>query len=148
MSLAACPGCARHVRRTETACPFCAAPLSLPPAPPRVTLPRMGRTATFAFGAALSTTAAACSTPTTVEDTGPDLEDVGFNDVAAYGGPDAGPGDTGTPTPDAPEAADAGIDAGEPIGPLYGGPPDDAGIRNEDTGGGSVPLYGGPPPAD
>jgi hypothetical protein len=149
MSLAACPGCARHVRRTETACPFCGSALSLPPAPVRGPLPRLGRTATFAFGAALSTTAAACSTPSTTEDTGPELEDVGFNDVAVYGGPDAGPADAGGGTTDAPSATDApddaGIDTGEPIGPLYGGPPLDAGIRNEDTGGGAVPLYGGPP---
>jgi hypothetical protein len=138
MSLAACPACARHVRRSERACPFCASPLSLPPAPPRVVLPRLGRTASFAFGAALSTTAAACS-PTAPADAGTDvgMDDVGYNDVAVYGGPDAGEPDA--PPADAPSdvPSDAAVDA----------PTNDA-ATNTDAGedaGGIIPAYGAPP---
>lgn len=53
--LVPCPACSRHVRKNETACPFCATELSLahlpPPALPRS---RLGRAATFAFGATLA----------------------------------------------------------------------------------------------
>jgi hypothetical protein len=52
--LVPCPVCDRHVRKHESACPFCAAKLSLAHLPPPV-LPRnrLGRAATFAFGATL-----------------------------------------------------------------------------------------------
>ncbi|HYJ10535.1 MAG TPA: hypothetical protein VEX18_16045, partial [Polyangiaceae bacterium] len=52
--LVPCPGCARHVRQSEAQCPFCNAALALDHLPPPV-LPRgrMGRAATFAFGASL-----------------------------------------------------------------------------------------------
>src|SRR5687767_7263790 len=52
--LVPCPGCGRHVRVTESACPFCNVGLSLANTPPPV-LPtiRLGRAATFAFGATL-----------------------------------------------------------------------------------------------
>ena len=49
-----CPGCSRHVRRSEAECPFCSAALSLgqvtPPIMPRS---RLGRAATFAFRASV-----------------------------------------------------------------------------------------------
>jgi hypothetical protein len=52
--LVPCPSCARHVRQSESACPFCSVELALgnvsPAALPRV---RLGRAATFAFGASL-----------------------------------------------------------------------------------------------
>ena len=49
-----CPGCNRHVRQAETSCPFCSAALSLADVPEHA-LPRtrLGRAATFAFGATL-----------------------------------------------------------------------------------------------
>jgi hypothetical protein len=52
--LVPCPTCRRHVRKHESACPFCAAGLTLAHLPPPV-LPRirLGRAATFAFGATL-----------------------------------------------------------------------------------------------
>ncbi|HEX2874132.1 MAG TPA: hypothetical protein VHP33_22915 [Polyangiaceae bacterium] len=53
--LVPCPACDRHVRKHESLCPFCSAELSLahlpPPAVPRT---RLGRAATFAFGATLA----------------------------------------------------------------------------------------------
>lgn len=61
--LVPCPSCARHVRQSEASCPFCAVELALghvsSPAVPRV---RLGRAATFAFGASLvgATSLVAC----------------------------------------------------------------------------------------
>lgn len=61
--LAPCPGCSRHVRVSEAACPFCARALLAPPsaaaAPPPARL-RMSRTALFAVGATM-VGVAACS---------------------------------------------------------------------------------------
>ena len=55
-----CPGCNRHVRQHESACPFCSSALSLTNvAPPPVPRTRLGRAATFAFGATLVAGAAA-----------------------------------------------------------------------------------------
>src|SRR4051812_47263654 len=58
-----CPGCNRHVRRAETSCPFCSAALSLTDVPePALPRTRLGRAATFAFGATLvgATTLVGC----------------------------------------------------------------------------------------
>src|SRR6185503_7936673 len=58
-----CPSCARHVRRFESACPFCDAALSLEVLPaPLLPQRRLSRAATFAFGATLASAAslAAC----------------------------------------------------------------------------------------
>ncbi len=53
--LVPCPSCRRHVRKHESACPFCSTELSLTHLPPPV-LPRtrLGRAATFTFGATLA----------------------------------------------------------------------------------------------
>jgi hypothetical protein len=64
--LLACPACGRHVRVSESACPFCKSPL--PPDFAEATLPRgpgarMSRAALLAFGATSLTLAAACSRP-------------------------------------------------------------------------------------
>lgn len=126
MSLAPCPSCARHVRRRESACPFCGVALALEPAPiaRMVPAPRLGRAALFTFGAALATTTSAC---------------VG-SAVPLYGAPiDAAPPNDAALNDAA--ASDAGSDAGQPM-TLYGGPFfDDAGA---DTGGSSAD-YGAPP---
>jgi hypothetical protein len=92
--LIACGACARHLRATEPACPFCGAALpELAPEAPRRVPGRIGRAAILAFGATLSATSlGAC--------------------VAAYGSPtfeDAGPAD------------DAGADGGG-VAPAYGAP--------------------------
>jgi hypothetical protein len=143
MTLLACPGCARHVRRTETCCPFCTAALDFSAVPPRpVPRTRLGRGAVFAFGAALSGQLAGCTTPSGPADAARDVpEDVrDFGDTAVYGGPDVPTPPTDTP------AVDAGPEDGG-VAPLYGGAPDapaenDAGV---DAGGGITPLYGGSP---
>ena len=54
-NLVPCPSCRRHVRKHESACPFCSTELALAHLPPPV-LPRtrLGRAATFTFGATLA----------------------------------------------------------------------------------------------
>src|SRR5690606_30432709 len=50
-----CPSCNRHIRRDEAACPFCAAQVDLSGNPePRLPRTRLGRAATFAFGATIA----------------------------------------------------------------------------------------------
>jgi hypothetical protein len=53
--LVPCPSCRRHVRKHEPACPFCATELSLAQLPsPVLPRSRLGRAATFTFGATLA----------------------------------------------------------------------------------------------
>ncbi|MFN7696980.1 MAG: hypothetical protein ACK6CU_19950 [Deltaproteobacteria bacterium] len=170
MTLRPCSSCARHIRATENACPFCHAVLE--PSPTTATGPsvgRLGRAALFAFGAAATTAALAtategCSSPTTPADASAAIDSGGPGPL--YGGPpdtgatdagatetDAGTTDAGTADAGTADAGTADPDAGGP-GPLYGGPPDggvappygapseDAGV---DAGGGVAPLYGGSP---
>ena len=63
--LAPCVSCARHVRVTEDACPFCGAALAASlreSAPPRGPAVRLGRAALLAFSA-LGTTGTLSATP-------------------------------------------------------------------------------------
>jgi hypothetical protein len=137
MSLLPCPSCARHVRRSESACPFCGNALALEPEAALSVVPRLGRAALFTFGAALATSAC----------TGTGAP------VPLYGAPsiDSGAADAAPPIDagnDATVLAMYGgppIDAGSP-GPLYGAPAlDSGGISDHDTGGASSD-YGAPPP--
>lgn len=138
MTLRVCSGCARHVRHTERACPFCATLLK--PAPERVplVLPRAGRAAIVAFGAVVST-APGCGGP-------------------VYGGPpvDAAIDARRPPEIDAPlaaaEDAPSGSDAREvptdvgtdAMAESDAASIEDAGQMMEDDVGGAVLLYGGP----
>lgn len=162
-----CPGCARHVRAAESVCPFCGdtLPLSLRQRRPVLPKRRLGRAATFAFGAALAaSTAAGCGDGTdadagptdsgAVSDSGSTIQDSGPEDS---GPEDGGPMDAGR---DAGMMADAGdtTDSGpEDAGPTDSGPADsgpadaalDAGFdAGRDGGGGIIALYGGPAPID
>lgn len=155
MSLAPCTACARHVRRTETRCPFCEAPLALAPIAVRTPGERLGRAALFAFGTAVATSAIGCGTKTNLGVGAGEMIDAAIGHDAGglpvlYGG---------APPPD------AGIDVGC-CNADYGGPPirDDAGgidasngidaaIAASDAGTVDVgvdadftALYGAPPP--
>jgi hypothetical protein len=146
-----CSSCSRHVKKTEAACPFCGAALALAVVPARAKpTTRMGRGATFAFGAAVATSVAACSSPTVPASTDANTSiDSGVSPL--YGGPpdDAGadgglqamyggPPDTGV------DAATPEVDSGGPV-PAYGGPfPSDDAATAQDAGG-AAPLYGAPP---
>jgi hypothetical protein len=140
--LLACPSCARHVRSTETACPFCATALTASPAggepvpAARVASKRLSRAALFALGATAAA-AVACSSTTD------------SNTVAIYGGPPADSGSEAEPTPMpvyGGPAIDAGMDAPVLLDAAYGGPPFDAADAADDAdSGGAAPAYGAPP---
>ena len=156
ISLSPCSSCARHVRRSERVCPFCAVALSFEPTPMRVVTERLGRAAIFSIGAAAIGSVAGCGArtdllapaPIAAHDSGQLGADVGpllVRDAAIY---DAGAPSThyGGPPHDAFIERDAAIehDLGG-TGLLYGGPffePDagdiDMGCSNAD--------YGAPPP--
>jgi hypothetical protein len=123
--LRACPTCARHVRVTEAACPFCGGALSAAfraaaaPLPPRTT--GLTRAALFALGTGTLAFAPGCSSsPSSVVDGGGGgSEDSSAPIVdAAYGGPPIG-------------------DSGG-VAPVYGAPP-------TTDGGGGIAAYGGAP---
>ena len=133
-ALSQCPGCSRHVKVTETACPFCGIAVSLlDRVAPEATSSgkRLGRAALLAIGAA---TAIACETPK-AEPNGP---------AAVYGGPPVEARDAGTPVPVPVPSASVDTDR-----TIYGGPPV---VRDQTT---PVPkpsatepprtIYGGPP---
>ena len=127
-----CPECNRHVRVTETRCPYCALPLDLSAAPePQLPRTRLSRAATFAFGATLASARAlaACS--------GDSDDGKGGGTAGAGGGQTAG---------------SAGVSAaGASAMPVYGAPAagtpgtDPGGSGNGKAGGGPVPVYGAAP---
>jgi hypothetical protein len=118
-----CRSCSRHVRATDTACPFCNAPLASLPAPaPQGPARRLSRAALFAFGtgAAVLTPALTldCSSDETETETTccPPYGHVPFDAAEsppedAFATPDvqAGSGDAG----DSSVARDAGSDAAD-----------------------------------
>ncbi|MFO0644433.1 MAG: hypothetical protein U0183_34765 [Polyangiaceae bacterium] len=138
MALRLCAACARHIRTTESACPFCGAEGTTPVASP---LSRATRAAMVFGGAVMVSSAVACSSE---------------SPVPVYGAPDPNPRPSATTDPTAvplygAPAPDAGNDAGTDatVAPLYGAPAD-AGRdgSSEDAGrdGSPAPLYGLPPP--
>ncbi|MDP3275634.1 MAG: zinc ribbon domain-containing protein [Deltaproteobacteria bacterium] len=152
IALVPCSSCGRHVRSSDSACPFCGTALTHV-TPVSATTPgaRLGRNATFVFATTLALAACSPGTPGT------------------DGGSDAQTADTSTPPDDggamalygAPVPVDAGADSAP--GPddggsmaLYGAPaPVDAGrdSAQADTGpgpddGGNAALYGSPAPID
>lgn len=120
-ALVPCSQCARHVRVSDSACPFCGAAIAAnaeAKVVPSATQ-RLGRNATFVFATTL--TLAACA-------------------------PAANP-DSGNPT-DVPTSTDGNVveDNGGPM-PLYGGPvPLDVPTAADADGGGVLAMYGTPPP--
>lgn len=141
--LVPCPECGRHVRVSESDCPFCALPLELAGTPePRLPGARLSRAATLAFGATLAsaTALAACSD--------------GGNapaPVPVYGAPGVS-GAASTSSAGAAGTANAGQgNGGGPVA-IYGAPAGgEVGVAGADTGaagkggGGPVPVYGAAP---
>jgi hypothetical protein len=133
--LAPCPACHRHVRITEPTCPFCGDGLALAGTPPPV-LPkgRLGRAATFAFGATLVgvTTVVACGGDDTTTG-GPSTGTAG--NMTGGGGSSAG--SAGTSSGTSGSAGNGGgtvQDSGGAMA-LYGAP----------AGAGGTLIYGAPP---
>jgi len=154
--LVSCAACARHVRASEAACPFCGAelPRSLREArPPRPPAMRLGRAALMAIGTGAATIATACG------------GNVGTSGDAGGGGMSTEPPYGATPMEDGGDEAGDAADAGM-VGVLYGGVfPEDAQAKPDATSGmhdasdlpdtsgpypdsSAEPPYGGPPPPD
>lgn len=162
--LRSCSGCSRHVKFTETSCPFCHCALA--PAAPRVVAslpPGLSRSQRLALVAAAVASQALSGCDDTNASGGP-FQSVG---VPVYGAPVAGQmaplagsqAIAGAPTP----PFDAGLDAGQSgpaperdddagqgtVIPVYGAPlPSDASTSNEDASTRPVtpaPVYGAPP---
>lgn len=143
--LVPCPGCARHVRFAEPACPFCGD--SSPRPAPRRASPIAKRSRAAILGATLATTAAAAAGCYDDHGRGADTgvrEDARVTPDAVTVVPDTGAliSAYGTPFPD--DAALDEPDAGAPVAE-YGGPPlfDDAGV-DADMGDPGAD-YGSPP---
>jgi len=134
--LVPCPECSRHVRVSETECPFCALPLDLAGTPePRLPRERLSRAATLAFGATLAsaTALAACS--------GTDAP------VPIYGAPAGGSANSAGASGGENAGADNGVAGGAVA--VYGAPAA-GGVGNGSpdpgkAGGGPVPVYGAAP---
>ena len=79
--LIACPGCARHARAEDPLCPFCgeALPASLRARVPRAPTERLGRAATFVFGATLAASAATGCDGGSQSDAGASGSDAGYD---------------------------------------------------------------------
>jgi hypothetical protein len=98
--LVACPSCARHVRLSESSCPFCAEPLSAAlratPAP-RAPKTRLSRNGLYVFGLASLSLTSGCGGKAVESDDYQEGSDAaeqpdGFLMGAAYGGfSEAGP---------------------------------------------------------
>jgi hypothetical protein len=157
--LRACAKCSRHVRVSESACPFCGVALSEAfraspaPLPPRA---RLSRAALFAFGTGTLALAPGCSSssPDLVQDSGPGSSPAygGFPDDSgpAYGGfpIDSGPEDAGTDAAEMGTSADA-AETGTPADAAETGTSADAGDAGDD---GPAEIfdaaYGAPPLED
>jgi hypothetical protein len=103
-TLVPCVGCGRHVRATESACPFCHAEVTAEMAARAAPSPgaRLGRAALFAFGATIAVTATACGGGSPGNDAAAPQDVQSQPDgqmMALYGAPppDAGPADDGSP---------------------------------------------------
>src|SRR4051812_27908416 len=105
--LVPCPECSRHVRVSETTCPFCGRALDLSALPaPALPRTRLGRAATFAFGASIvgATALVSCG-----------------GDEAPSGGGDAAAGATGSGGSAGATGGAPGTGGGEASGGSAGG---------------------------
>jgi hypothetical protein len=143
-----CPACARHVRVSETGCPFCGGALADSfRADPRPQAPRarLARAALLALGTGSVALVACSSTAPTPAYGGSPVE------LPVDAGEDAGDKADAQPAQDAAAEAAPRVDGGEVVDggdldapttePPYGSPPRDA----EPDHGGFYALYGGPP---
>jgi hypothetical protein len=151
--LTPCPACQRHLRKTEMRCPFCGEAVSLAHVPaPALPRKRLGRAATFAFGASVvgGTLLVACG------------DDDSGGIVPVYGAPSGGSSFAGSAVYGAPPSGsstggNSNADAGAGTA-VYGAPA--AGSGNDEPGGnggaggapeggnsndGGAAIYGGPP---
>jgi hypothetical protein len=147
--LAPCPACSRHVRVTEPTCPFCGDGLAMAgtqaPALPKT---RLGRAATFAFGATLVgvTTVVACGGDDTTGGSGGSSSTGTAGDPTGAGGSSAGTAGNSSGTSGGATAGSSGSTGGSDgtvkdsggVMALYGIPADP-------DAGGPQPIYGAAP---
>jgi|HubBroStandDraft_6_1064221.scaffolds.fasta_scaffold504470_2 hypothetical protein len=89
-----CPGCSRHVKRSDATCPFCGAIASADIGPIRVLAGRLSRAAIFAAGTVGATLATDCSSTSVSQPmlqpmyggSSGMLDDGGLRGQPAYGG--------------------------------------------------------------
>lgn len=143
-SLHPCPSCSRHVRATETSCPFCGA--DVPQAVAKTTFVNAPRMTRAAILFASATTIAACG--------GKEADDINKVSQDDAGGSGGGGGASSSSTSSSGSSGTSGT-SGTPV-PMYGPAVIDAGDdggkdRDRDGGvkrdGGVVALYG-PAPVD
>src|SRR5262249_12643085 len=122
--LVPCPTCQRHVRTTESACPFCRAalPADLDARAVPAASQRLSRAAAFVFGASLAVTS--CGGEVTEDKSASGAEGA---TSGGMGGATTGGSTTGSTS------------SASTTGSTSTGPDDD---------GGNVALYGDPPPRD
>lgn len=141
--LVPCPSCSRHVRVSEPECPFCGDSLDLAGTPaPALPTSRLGRAATFAFGATLigATSMVACGGDSD------DGDDGGRGGSIASGGSSGKSGSGGSAG--APNATGA---TGGGVAPAYGFPAAGGTDGGGGVSGGSSagtagqPIYGAAP---
>ena len=142
--LAPCPACNRHVRVTEPTCPFCGDGLALAgTVVPGLPKSRLGRAATFAFGATLVgvTTVVACGGDDTTGGGSGGTSSGTAGDPTGAGGSSAGAAGTSSGTSGSSTAGSGGDGTVKDSGgvmALYGIPADP-------DGGGPQPIYGAAP---
>jgi hypothetical protein len=149
--LVPCPECSRHVRVSETACPFCATPLGLAGTPePQLPKTRLGRAATFAFSATLAsaTALAACGTDNS-DDTSAGGS-AGATSSAGTGGTSAGTGGASAGTGGTVAGTTSIAGTGGSAMPVYGAPAAGGSFGTGTggtgaAGGGQFPVYGAAP---
>lgn len=140
-----CSVCQRHIRVSESVCPFCGAALDFSDAAaPVLPRTRLGRAATFAFGATIASAAVLTSCGETDDGGGQGgaagvTASGGSSTTGGSGGRASKGGSTGV-------AGDTGSGGTTNVGPVYGTPPGGAGNDDFDHDAGSpVPLYGAAP---
>jgi hypothetical protein len=139
LGLAPCPSCARHLRASEEACPFCGAAVAGKLSPLPGTSKRLTRAAAFAFTASLAAVAGVhCGD-----------DDAGGSSSGKTptvdSGADTGPGPApayGAPAPDAGSDAAADTGVGDAASDASGDAADEGGSSGALYG---APLYGAPP---
>jgi hypothetical protein len=103
-----CPGCSRHVKRSDATCPFCGASASVKIGPTRTLAGRLSRAALLAAGAmGTAVTTTACG-----------AKESSASDGRSVAAPDAGDASTTEPT----DSSTASEDAPSLAAP-YGAPP-------------------------
>jgi hypothetical protein len=139
--LVPCPSCNRHVRASEAECPFCGDVVDLGTSPaPALPTSRLGRAATFAFGATLigATSMMACGGDSDDGDdggTGGTVASGGSSGKSGTGGSAGAPNSTGATGAVAPAYG----------APATGGTTGTGGGTNAGTAGSPQPLYGAAP---